>query len=156
MGIVDIITLVITFVNSLFVAVLSIQNIKREQQEKINSKKKIWYETEVISAEKINKHIKDLEIALMGETDKIKICEKINSVMLDFFYTSVNYVVFLNSKYCEQIKQNIMAAVDDIMYALVYNDEQITDKDKAKLLKMYRIKIMSLFYDFDIKLEGNL
>ena len=76
--------------------------------------------------------------------------------MLDFFYSSVNYVVFLNAKSCEQIKRSIMSAIDDMLYAILYRDSELTERDKEKIIKVYRIKIMSLFYEFDIRLEENL
>lgn len=156
MGIVDIATLVLSVLNSIIVTALSIQSIRREKHEKINSKKKLWYQTEVISADKINSHIEALKTVLFNDSDKLGKCEKINSVMLDFFYSSVNYVVFLNAKSCEQIKRSIMSAIDDMLYAILYRDSELTERDKEKIIKVYRIKIMSLFYEFDIRLEENL
>ena len=152
MDVVDIVTLALSAINSLSVIIIGAQNIRREKKEKIKSKKKIWYKTEVISNDKINKHVKDIESVLNEDSDKLTTCQKLNSCMLDFFYSSINYIAFFNMKYCEQIKKEIMAAMDSVICAVVYSEKTMSSRDKEKALKIYRIKIMSLFYNLDLQM----
>ncbi|MDE6201289.1 MAG: hypothetical protein K2M47_05375 [Clostridiales bacterium] len=152
MELIDIITLALSAINSLSVIVIGVQTARREKKEKIKSKKKIWYKTEVISNDKINKHVQAIEQVLNEESDKLTMCQKLNSCMLDFFYSSINYIAFFNMKYCEQIKKEIMAAMDSVICAVVYSENKMSDRDKEKALKIYRIKIMALFYNLDLQL----
>ncbi len=151
MSVNEIITLVITLINSLFVGVLSIQEIRREKRTKLENKKQAWFSSEVISDKKIQEHISNMSEVVFSPLPKHEICQKMNDVMMDFFYSSINYVAFFNGKYCEKLKQKIMAAVDNAMYSILMANDNPSGKEKDKILKIYRMKIIYLFYEFDIQ-----
>ena len=152
----DIITITITILNSLFVAYLSIQEIKREKMGRQESKKKWWYQSEVISEEKVNTHIDEIRNILFSGCSKYEICEKLNDAMLDFFYTSVNYVSFFDIKYCDNLKGKIMSAVDQAMYSILSSEDEPSKRELEKIIKIYRMKIIYLFYEFDMKMDKSL
>lgn len=152
----DVITPIITILNAFFVAFLSIREIRREKIGKLEGKKKSWYQSEVISDAKIRRHIDDMRDILMSGSPKYETCEKINDAMLDFFYTSVNYVAFFDIKYCESLKSRIMEAADQAMYSILTDDDELTRREADKILKVYRMKIIYLFYEFDMKMDKTL
>lgn len=150
----DIITLSVTILNSVFVAILSLQEIKREKSSKLANKKKSWYQTEVVSDKKLQEHLGRMNEILYKEESKVQMCEKMNDAMLDFFYTSINYVAFFDTKQCENIKKKLMMAVDAAMNDILACDGTLTYKEKTKILNVYRIHVMHIFYELDMKIEN--
>ena len=150
----DIITLVVNILNSVFVAMLSLQEIKREKASKVTNKKKAWYQTEVISDKKLQEHLSKVSEILYKETSKVEMCQRMNEAMLDFFYTSINYVAFFDTRQCEALKKKLMAAVDAAMCDVLSSEGELTYKEKGKILNVYRINVMYLFYEFDMKIEN--
>ncbi len=152
----DIITLSVTILNSVFVAILSLQEVKREKSSKVANKKKAWYQSEVISDKKLQEHLSRMNEILYKEDSKIQMCEKMNDAMLDFFYTSINYVAFFDTKQCETIKKKLMTAVDSAMNDILSCEGTLTYKEKTKILNVYRINVMHLFYELDMKIESEV
>ena len=152
----DILTLTVTIINSLFVAILSIRSIKNDRIAKRENRKKSWYQSEVFSELKIKNHTDIMEKILLESSSKLEMCEKINDAVLDFFYTSINYVAFFDIKYCENLKWKILSAADEMMYSILDSEEMLTPKETDKILKIYRMKIIYLFYEFDMKTDKSL
>lgn len=123
---------------------------KQAEAEKQNQKKNTWHK-EMLSTEKIETHVKEVEAVLRDETlnDQEK-CTALNARMLDFFYNVVNYVSFFDLVQYETLKTGIMAAMDNVMFALVLREGPMTENDVEKALDVYRMKLTYHFYKIDI------
>ncbi len=154
MDVVNIITLVISGVSAASVFILSFVEAKRSKLEKFEKKQNAWYEAEVLSNEKMNEHFAELSNILKDTNlNKQQKCEKLNETMLDFFYKSINYIAFFDVDSCNALKQKIMMAIDDVMYAVLVEEEALSQREAEKVFTVYRMRIMHLFYEFDVNNE---
>lgn len=152
MDVVNIITLIISGVSAASVFIMSFVEAQRSRREKLENKQTSWYQTEVLSPTKIDDHFGDLKTLLHdGSLSKQEKCERLNEAMLDFFYNSINYIAFFNVNDCNELKQKIMVAIDDVMYSVLVADEPLSLREGDKILTVYRMRIMHLFYEFDMK-----
>ncbi len=152
MDAVNIITLVISGISATSVFIMSFVEAQRARREKLESKQTSWYQSEVLSPAKIDDHFSDLRAILQdGTLNKQEKCERLNDAMLDFFYNSINYIAFFNVEDCNELKQKIMIAIDDAMYSVLVADENPPPRVGEKILTVYRMRIMHLFYEFDMK-----
>ena len=154
-SITEILTVLISAVSAVSVIVMSVQQTKRARQEKQQDKKNSWYRSEVISAEKINEHIEvELTAILNNENlSKFQMCTELNDAMLSFFYRSVNYMAFFNLKKYNALKLKIMAEIDNIMYSVLIEEGALTPDKADKILEIYRMKLIYLFYDYEMSIE---
>lgn len=154
-SITEILTVLISAVSAVSVIVMSVQQTKRARQEKQQDKKNSWYRSEVISAEKINEHIEvELTAILNNENlSKFQMCTELNEAMLSFFYRSVNYIAFFNLKKYNALKLKIMAEIDNIMYSVLIEEGALTPDKADKILEIYRMKLIYLFYDYEMSIE---
>lgn len=154
-SITDILAVLISAVSAVSVVVMSVQQTKRARQEKQQDKKNSWYRSEVISAEKMNEHIEvELSAILNNERlSKFEMCTELNDAMLSFFYRSVNYMAFFNLKKYNALKLKIMSEVDNIMYSVLIEENGLTPEKAEKILEIYRMKLIYLFYDYEMSIE---
>lgn len=154
-SIIDILAVLVSAVSAISVVVMSVQQTKRARQEKQQDKKNSWYRSEVISAEKMNEHIEvELSAILNNEKlSKFEMCTELNDAMLSFFYRSVNYMAFFNLKKYNSLKLKIMSEVDNIMYSVLIEEGALTPEKAEKILEIYRIKLIYLFYDYEMSIE---
>ncbi len=152
MDIVNIITLVISGISATSVFIMSFVEAKRSRMEKLENKQTTWYQAEVLSTTKSNEHFDDLFGVLKNsDLNKQQKCERLNEVMLDFFYKSINYIAFFDVDSCNELKQKIMMAIDDVIYSVLVSEEVLTEREAEKIFTVYRMRIMYLFYEFDMK-----
>ncbi|MBQ8320159.1 MAG: hypothetical protein IJX81_04695 [Clostridia bacterium] len=152
MDAVNVITLVISGISAASVFIMSFVEAQRSRREKLENKQTSWYQSEVLSPTKTNDHFNDLKAILQdGNSSKQEKCERLNEAMLDFFYNSINYIAFFNVNDCNGLKQKIMVAIDDVMYSVLVADEKLPPREGEKILTVYRMRIMHLFYEFDMK-----
>lgn len=148
----NIITLILSGISATSVFIMSFVEAQRSRRNKQESKQSNWYQAEVLSPAKIDDHFNDLYDILNNNTfSKQEKCEQLNDAMLEFFYNSINYIAFFNVDKCNELKQQIMIAIDDIMYAILISDENLSPRTSEKILSVYRMRIMHLFYKFDLK-----
>lgn len=154
-NIIDLFAVLISAVSAVSVVVMSVQQTKRTRQEKQQDKKNTWYRSEVISEEKMKEHI---EVELSGilnnsKLSKFQMCTELNEAMLSFFYRSVNYMAFFNLKKYNALKLKIMAEIDNIMYSVLIEEGALTPDKADKILEIYRMKLIYLFYDYEMSIE---
>lgn len=152
--IINALTVLISAVSAISVVVISVQQSKWARQERQQNKKNTWYHSEVISEDKIKRHI-DVEMREILEDEtlsKAEICEKLNEAMLDFFYRTVNYTAFFDLKPYNELKQKMMEAVDNMMYSVLMEDTPLDPNKADKFLEIYRMKIIYLFYEYDLNI----
>lgn len=148
----NIITLVLSGISATSVFIMSFVEAQRSRRDKQENKQANWYQAEVLSPAKIDDHFNDLhDILNNGNLSKQEKCEQLNDAMLEFFYNSINYIAFFNVDKCNELKQQIMIAIDDIMYSILIADENLPPRTGEKILSVYRMRIMHLFYKFDLK-----
>ena len=151
MDLVNIITLVISGVSAASVFIMSSIEARRSKLEKLEKKQTTWYQAEVLSPAKTNEHFADLaRILEQSNLTKQQKCEDLNEAMLNFFYNSINYIAFFDVDSCNELKQKIMVAIDEVMYSVLVTEDEFTHRDAEKTLTVYRMRIMHLFYEFDM------
>ncbi len=130
-------------------AVARSQSLQAEA-EKQTQKKNTWHK-EMLSTEKIDAHAKEVEEVLNDSTlSKQEKCTALNTKMLDFFYNVVNYVSFFDLVQYETLKTNIMSAMDNVMFSVVYQEKPLTADDVDKIMDVYKMKLTYHFYKIDI------
>lgn len=130
-------------------AVARSQSLQAEA-EKQTQKKNTWHK-EMLSTEKIDVHAKEVEQVLADHTlNKQEKCAALNTKMLDFFYNVVNYVSFFDLVQYERLKTGIMSAMDNVMFSVVFQENQPTEAELDKIMDVYKMKLTYLFYKIDI------
>lgn len=148
-------TVLISTVSAVSVVWLSRQQSKQNRIERRQAKQNSWYRSEVISEDKLRKHI-DVEIKNIITNNKLnkkEMCSEINKAMLNFFYRSVNYMAFFNLKHYNSLKQKIMAETDNLMYNVLIESGTLSEAKAEKALEIYRMKLIYLFYDYEMKFD---
>lgn len=123
---------------------------KQAEAEKQNQKKNTWHK-EMLSTEKIEAHVKEVEAVLRDSTLSCQgQCSALNKKMLDFFYNVVNYVSFFDIVQYESLKTGIMSAMDNVMFSLALKEAELDPDEIEKILDVYRMKLTYHFYKIDI------
>lgn len=152
-SVIGILTVLISVVSVVSVIIMQIRQTNYEREAKRNEKKNSWYRSEVLSRERLGQHIDTLRGVLAeGEISKQEMCVKINDAVLDFFYQSVNYVAFFDLKHYNTLKQKVMSASDNIMHSILIEDK-ITRKRSEEIIEIYRMNLMYLFYEYEMKIN---
>lgn len=148
-------TVIISAVSAVSIVWMSRQQAKQTKLERRQAKQNSWYRSEVISETKLRNHI-DVDIRKIitnKDLNKKEICTAINSAMLNFFYRSVNYMAFFNLKHYNTLKQKIMAETDNLIYNVLIENGALSDEKAEKALEIYRMKLIYLFYDYEMKFD---
>ena len=152
-SIIGILTVLISVVSVVSVIVMQMRQTRYEQRAKRNEKKNSWYRSEVLSRERLSQHIDNLRNILFDKTlNKQEMCVGINEAVLDFFYQSVNYVAFFDLKHYNTLKQKVLSASDNIMHSILVEDT-ISDKRADEIIEIYRMNLMYLFYEYEMKIN---
>lgn len=153
--IINSLTVLISAVSAISVVVLSVNQSKLAQKEKQQKKKDALYRSEVISERKLNEHIEQDLHGILNDNalSKHEKCEKLNGAMLSFFYRALNYMAFFNLAKYNELKIKIMAEIDNIMYSVLIDEEQLSPEKAEKILEIYKMKLIYLFHDYEMSLE---
>ena len=152
-SVIGILTVLISVVSVVSVIIMQIRQTNYEREAKRNEKKNSWYRSEVLSRERLSQHIESLRaVVFEKEISKQEMCVKINDAVLDFFYQSVNYVAFFDLRHYNTLKQKVMSASDNIMHSILIEDK-ISNKRAEEIIEIYRMNLMYLFYEYEMKIN---
>lgn len=146
-------SVIVSIINTIFVIVIGVYNIKSSKRDKVSHTKKMWFDTEVVSTSKIDEHLKKMQEILYSTSRLAEKCKRIDDAMLDFFYSSINYVHFIDADSCKKLKHDILLAVDELLLTVLYGGNTMSKREKEKVLKVYRIKFVYLFYELDMSID---
>lgn len=152
-SIVGILTVLISIVSVVSVIVMQMRQTRYERENKRNEMKNSWFRAEVLSRERLDQHIDTLrQILFVPNASKEAVCVQINDAVLDFFYQSINYVAFFDLKHYNTLKQKVMSASDNIMHSVLM-EEHISEKRADEIIEIYRMNLMYLFYEYEMKIN---
>ena len=149
----SILTLLISFTNVAFLIFNAFYTARTTKRITALEGKKKWLGSEVISEDKISKHIEEVEKALCC-SDIEKACGEVEKAMFDFFYDSVNYIKIIDNEQYTKISQEIMLAIDDILVTLLDSEDKLEQRDIDRIGKIYRTKLLKLFYKMGMDLKA--
>lgn len=148
-------TVVISAVSAVSIVWMSRTQAKQNKIERRQARQNSWFRSQVISDEKLRNHI-NIEIKNIITNDKLnkkEMCTAINTAMLNFFYTTINYMAFFNIKEYNKLKHKIMAETDNLMYNVLIENGKLSSEKADKALEIYRMKLIYLFYDYEMKFD---